>query len=388
MTFAGQPLDYRGPHLSNADAIIPMLSWLARRRVSDVIIRTDDPLFAWEKGRLVAVTNYRLNGSQVERILKKLAGADNVTAKVGAGDDYDRAITVSDPDEQDEDGEPLQHRFRLNITANYAGTALGFDATLRSITTEPPTLDQVAFPSQLRERFAVTQGSFIIAGPTGSGKSTTFAACIREILQGDTPIKGRILTYEAPVEYLFHMIQSAHSVVSQVEIGVHLPSFASGVRNAMRRKPTLAVIGEMRDRETIEAAAELVTTGHPVFATTHANSCVEIIQRLVQKFPVEHYEPMFASIVNASRLLMSQCLVPDQHGQMCVLRDWLYLTNAHKQRLIDTGYRNHLAVLRELIRDPENGQTMRVSIDAAFMAGLFTEAQRLVLLRTYGEDDG
>jgi defect-in-organelle-trafficking protein DotB len=388
MAWIGKPIPYDGPHLANPDAVIPLLAWAARMKVADVSFSTDDPVLVKLKGQWVSVTKYQLNGAQIERILKKITGVDNVIAKVAAGSDYDRAIAIDDPEVKDDFGEPLQHRFRLNLTGIAAGAGLGFHLVLRSINSTPPTIDSVSFPPSLRELFAVTQGSFIIAGSTGSGKSTTFAACLREILEGDTAIKGMILTFEAPVEYMFDKVDSTHSTVKQTEIGVSLPSFAAGVRGALRRHPDLTVIGEVRDRETIKAMTELSMSGHPVFATTHANSCIEIIRRLVENFPTDQYDQMFASIVNASRLFMSQRLVRDQHGEMCVLRDWLYLTNADKRRLLDAGYQRHGELLRELLKNSKRAQSMKVSIDLAYEAGRFSDRQRLELYRTYGEDEG
>jgi defect-in-organelle-trafficking protein DotB len=385
--WTGQPIDYSGPHLSDADAIIPMLSFLARMKVDDIFISTDMPVLTLHNGEMLSVTRYTLNGSQVERVLKKITGSDNVIAKVGSGSDFDKAITVDDPVTIDEIGEPLQHRFRLNITGGFAGSGLGFDATLRRINSIPLTMDQVGFPVALRQRFAITQGSFLIAGPTGSGKSTTFAACQREILEGDTAIKGKIVTYEAPVEYQFHTIQSSHSYVYQSEIGTHLPSFAAGVRNSLRRHPSLIVIGEIRDTETIEAAHEVAAAGHPLFATTHANSCLEIIQRLVLNFPGNQHDRMFAAQVNASRLFMSQARVRGTGGKMVILRDWLYLTNADKQRLLNVGFAKHIEVLRELMANPENAYPMKAAIDAAYEAGQLDDALRLTLYRTYGEEE-
>ncbi|WP_299592551.1 ATPase, T2SS/T4P/T4SS family [uncultured Tateyamaria sp.] len=384
----GKSIDYDGPHLSDPDAVIPLLAYLSRMKVDDIFFSTDLPVLTLHKGEMLSVTRYTLNGSQVERVLKKITRSDNVTAKVGSGTDHDSAVNVGDPHEVDDVGEPLQHRFRLNITGGFAGSGGdSYDATLRRINSVPLTLDQVGFPKELRKRFAVTQGSFLIAGPTGSGKSTTFAACQREILEGDTPIKGKIVTYEAPVEYLFHSIKSAHSYVHQAEIGRHLPSFAAGVRNSLRRHPSLIVIGEIRDTETIEAAHEVAAAGHPLFATTHANSCLEIIQRLVLNFPVAQHDRMFAAQVNASRLFMSQVRIRGSDGEMVVLRDYLYLTNADKQRLLEAGYSQHIPVLRELMENPENACPMRRSIDEAYHAGHLDDQLRRTLYRTYGEDE-
>ena len=112
------------------------------------------------------------------------------------------------------------------------------------------------------------------------GKTTTFAALIRRILEGDTPIEGNIITYEAPIEFVFEAVPSPTCTISQREIGVHLPDFASGVRNSLRRKPGLIVVGELRDMDTIMAAVEAANTGHPLYTTTHANNVALVLRRL------------------------------------------------------------------------------------------------------------
>lgn len=384
--WVGKPLQYDGlPHLSDVEAIIPMLSTVAADGVSDISVKTNHPVLVLNQGLWHSITNYRLNNSQVERILKKLTGSENVIAKLSGGDDFDKALTIDDPKLRDEHGDPLQYRFRLNATADFAGSSYGFHTVMRSIPSSPPTLDEIGFPKELRERFAIEQGSFIIAGSTGSGKTTTFAACEREILEGDTPIKGCILTYEAPVEFLLDSVKSQHSFVSQVEIGTHLRTFADGVRNAMRRKPSLIVVGELRDADTIAAAIQASLTGHPVFGTTHGNSCMEVFSRLVQPFPLDKQEMMYANIVQASRLMMSQALIRSEiTGKLVCLRDWIYLSNTDKERLILSGLSNHLPILRELISNPANGRTMRASIDIAHGEGHFTERQVELLYRKFG----
>ena len=137
------------------------------------------------------------------------------------------------------------------------------------------------------------------------------------------------------------------------------------------------------------AANELASSGHPLFGTTHANSSTEIIQRLVQNFPVPQYDQVFAALVNTSRLFMSQIRVRVKDtDQMTVLRDWLYLTNDDKRELLAAGYAGHVAVLRRLIQNTENARSMRTSIDQAFATGLLDDGQRLTLYKTYGEEDG
>ena len=112
---------------------------------------------------------------------------------------------------------------------------------------------------------------------------------------------------------------------------------------------------------------------------------MEVFQRLVQPFPLNQQEMMFANIVQASRLLMSQALVrSDITEKLICLRDWIYLTNTDKERVILGGLTNHLTILRELIANPANGRTMRTSIDIAHAEGHFNERQVELLYRKFG----
>jgi defect-in-organelle-trafficking protein DotB len=104
-----------------------------------------------------------------------------------------------------------------------------------------------------------------MAGETGSGKSTTLSSFIRYILEEDTHIQGNIITIEEPIEFRYNEIQSRHSVISQSQVPEHFSSFALAVREAMRRKPALLLVGELRDQESFSAAIELSQTGHPYF---------------------------------------------------------------------------------------------------------------------------
>ena len=111
-----------------------------------------------------------------------------------------------------------------------------------------------------------------ITGSTGSGKSTLLASIIRSLIE-QTDSNRKVLTYEAPIEFVFDEIQTTSSIVGQSEIPGHLDSFAGGIRNALRRKPRLIMVGECRDPEAISAALEAALTGHPVYTTLHIWRC-------------------------------------------------------------------------------------------------------------------
>ena len=139
-------------------------------------------------------------------------------------------------------------------------------------------------PQTILDAIEPEQGVVYITGATGSGKSTLLASIIRDIAE-NAESHRKILTYESPIEFVYDTVEKTSSIVSQSEIPRHLPSFAAGVRNALRRKPRLILVGEARDPETISAVMEAAMTGHPVYTTLHSNGVAETMRRLVTTFP-------------------------------------------------------------------------------------------------------
>ena len=197
--------------------------------------------------------------------------------------------------------------------------------------------------------------NFILTSATGSGKSTLLAAIIRNITE-DVDSNRKVLTYEAPIEFVFDNVEKVSSVVSQSEIPRHLPSFAAGVRNALRRKPRLILVGEARDPETISAVMEAAMTGHPVYTTLHSNSVAETIRRLVVSFPPEERQGRTIDIIETVRLVISQRLVPTVDGKRVALREYLVFNEEIRDILLETDILNITNTVRKLVR--EQGRTM------------------------------
>lgn len=371
-------------HIENSDDLKAFMNHAMRAKASDVILQAGRTIRGERFGELIRLTRYTVQFDQMNQFLRLVVGSDEVRTALAAQRDFDTAFTIPDDVEKDERGLEKKHRFRLNATAAFNVGSEGGQVVMRHIPSEPPTLDEVGFPEELRDEFALQQGAFIIAGSTGSGKTSTFAACIRHILTHDTPIKGNIVTYESPVEFLFTGIESEHCIIAQTEIPMHLPSFADGVRNAMRRKPGLIVIGELRDSETITAAVEASNTGHPLFSTVHASNSAMIVQRMVQRYPSYAQHQAFTDIVQTNRLLMSQALVKRVGGGRICLRDWVVITPDRQQELLNAGYERHAALLKEWMTSGDQAQDMLTTISKEYIAGTIDEKTRDEALKRYG----
>jgi defect-in-organelle-trafficking protein DotB len=232
-------------------------------------------------------------------------------------------------------------------------------------------------PENIIAALAPRDGVVYVTGATGSGKTTLLAAVIRELSE-DPEANRKVLTYESPIEFVYDMVQKPSSVISQSEIPRHLPTFASGVRNALRRKPRLILVGESRDAETISAVMEAALTGHPVYTTLHSTGVAESIRRLVGSFSQEERQGRTIDIIETIRLIIWQQLVPTVDGKRVPLREFLIFDEEVRDQLLDVNYNEVTGLTRKLLR--ERGQPMRVDAERVFKEGMITERLYKVLM--------
>jgi defect-in-organelle-trafficking protein DotB len=216
----------------------------------------------------------------------------------------------------------------------------------------------------------------VITGPTGSGKTTLLAAANRMLLERPQGC-GKLLTYEAPIEFTYDTISSPHSLVSQTEIGRHLGSFADGVRNALRRKPNIILIGEARDRETISAAIEAGQTGHAVYTTAHTTGVSATIRRMISAFEPEERRERAYALMETMRLIVTQALVPKVGGGRMGVREWMRFDDQVREKLLDMDFDKWGTEVQRMI--PNYGQTMNTSAAKAFEDGLIEKRHYLML---------
>ena len=215
-----------------------------------------------------------------------------------------------------------------------------------------------------------------VVGVNGSGKSTLLAAGIRMLLERRQGC-GKVLTYEAPIEFTYDEIRSPHSLVSQTEIPRHLPNFAHGVRNALRRKPNIILVGEARDRETINAGIEAAQTGHAVYTTTHTMGVAATIRRMISAFDSNERTERAYALMEAMRLIVTQALVPKIGGGRLGVREWMRFDDIVREKLLDMDFQDWGAEIQRML--PNYGQSMAQSATKAFEAGLIDRRAYLTL---------
>src|SRR4051794_4349383 len=201
-------------------------------------------------------------------------------------------------------------RFRVNVFRKETGIG----ATFRAIPTEIPSIDKLALPPIVKKLCDYHQGMILVTGSTGTGKSTTLAAMIDHL---NATRKLNIISLEDPIEFVH---RSKSSQVVQRELNTHIPSFAEGVRAAMREDPDVILVGELRDAETITMAMTAAETGHLVLGTLHTTSATKTIDRIIDALPVEEREQTKSFLSQSLLAVVTQVLVKtaDARGRKAI----------------------------------------------------------------------
>ncbi len=254
-------------------------------------------------------------------------------------------------------------RYRVNIFRDRGTVGLA----ARRVNTEIPTFEQLHLPEGVRKVAGFNQGMVIVAGPTGSGKSTTLACLLDYINMSE---KCHVVTIEDPIEYLF---QDKKSFFNQREIGIDVDSFPKALKHVVRQDPDVILVGEMRDVESFDAGLIASETGHLVFGTIHASSAAQCIGRLLDLFPTERQPLIRQSLSFNLKSIICQKLLPAcREGVKMVPAIEILLTNSTTQKLIQSGEDKKI---QDVVRggEEEGMQDFNQSIVKLINAGLISK---------------
>ncbi len=215
-------------------------------------------------------------------------------------------------------------RCRINCFDSLMGGAI----VLRLISLDIPSIDALGLPQVLKNIIAKPQGLILITGPTGSGKSTTLAAMMRHL--NETAYK-HVVTIEDPIEYVH---PSINCLVSQREVGLHTLEFNHALRAVLREDPDVILIGEMRDRVTVNTALQAAQTGHLVLGTLHTRSAINSFNRLLNIYSPEEQAAMRIQISESLVAVIAQLLLPTTDGHRMAVHDILVNTPAMQDYLL------------------------------------------------------
>jgi twitching motility protein PilT len=260
---------------------------------SDIHLAVGVPPMVRQHGDLEAIKFRDLRDTELEGYLMEIL-TPNQSDHFRIGHDLDFSYVSTDGG-----------RFRVNIYRKDTGIG----ATFRAIPSEVPTLEKLGLPAIVTKLCDYHQGMILVTGSTGTGKSTTLAAMINLL---NTSRRLNIISLEDPIEFVH---RSKSSQIIQRELGTHIPSFAEGVRAAMREDPDVILVGELRDAETIRMAMTAAETGHLVLGTLHTTSATKTIDRLIDALPAEEREQTKAFLSQSLLAVVTQILVKGIDGR-------------------------------------------------------------------------
>lgn len=365
-----------GPRIADHE-VDRLMVWSSEIGASDVTFQTNQPVWVELHGRLNKATKRALTAAEVAGILNRMYGA-NGAAQIASGKDVDMSYEIR-PDRA------KRFRYRINATGILVDGLDGIQITARTMPENPPKITDLGVEKDIIDNCAPRQGLVLVTGPTGSGKSTLLSSVIRHLAE-DPEGNRKILTYEAPIEFVYDGVSSPSTVISQTEIPRHLPDFAAGVRNALRRKPMVILVGESRDPETMAASAEASLTGHLVFSTVHANGVAETIRRMVSIFPSAERQGRAIDLMESLRMIVTQALLRTVDGKRVGIREYLVFTETVRDHMLSLPIERWPNETRELLKS--EGQTMTKAAEIVYKEGKIDErTYRLIAARAKAQED-
>jgi twitching motility protein PilT len=240
---------------------------------------------------------------------------------------------------------PKLSRFRVNIFTQRGSCGI----VMRVIPTDVPDFKTLNLPPELNEAAKLRPGIVLVTGPTGSGKSSTLAAFVDKINETKA---CHVITIEDPIEFLHqHKLATIH----QRELHTDCPSFALALRAALRQAPKLILVGEMRDKQTIEVALEAAETGHMVYSTLHTIDASKTVERIIGVFPLEEQNAIRGRLAKSFRYIVSQRLIPRIDGSGRVAAFEILKATIRTREYVQKGESEGKSLL-DAMRDAEGGE--------------------------------
>lgn len=307
--------------------------------VSDIYIQTDNPVFFRSGGQMYK-TGITPGKSEMDEILSIMFKDPGIIAAMYDKEERDLSYAMTEGS--------LAHRFRVNVCLTKQGVGI----VMRRLKTVDPQPEKFGVPAELIEMVNSTKNGIVfIAGVTGSGKSTTLAALIGSLARKHCL---NIVTIEDPIEY---EIPRGRSNVMQREVGTLTKSFDQALRAAMREKPDIIMVGEVRDPDTVLAAIKAAETGHLVLTTVHTHMASQVPSRLAAMFPVDKQAWILSGMAATTIGCMTQVLVPSSIDRTLVLATEFMDTRTVEARRAIAGGDGH--TLRNLMRKAAKTGTVR-----------------------------
>lgn len=295
---------------------------------SDMYLTVGAPPSLRFGNRIEHIVDMRLSEQNIRDFLNEIISADAIE-EFDSTLEYNTAIAWQNA-----------HRFRVNVFRQRQNTGV----VLRRIRSDIPSIESLNLPKTYSDLIMEKRGLILVVGPTASGKSTSLAAMLEYRNNNGS---GHIVTIEDPVEFI---LEHKKCIITQRDVGIDTYSFGIGLKNTLRQTPDVVVIGEIRDKETMEHAIVFAETGHLCLATLHANNSNQAIERIVNFFPEEKQAQVLLNLSLNLKAILSQRLLPNLQGTMSIALE-IMLNQGLVKSLIQEGRIKELKECIEKGRD-------------------------------------
>ena len=331
----------------------PLFKLMVEKKASDLFFTSNAPIKIKIEGQILPVNKQVLAPDTVRQTAFALMSPEQRDHFL---QEWELDFAIS---------EPGLGRFRVNVFMQRGYPAM----VLRYITADMPRLDTLGLPEVVSELVLLKRGLLLMVGATGSGKSTTLAAMIN---YRNENASDHIITIEDPIEFLH---TNKRSLVNQREVGLDTKSYSRALRGVVRAAPDVILIGEIRDRESMEAAINLAGTGHLVLSTMHANNAAESLDRIINMFPREQHNQIFLDLSQYLRAIMAQRLVMGKESRRVAAVE-VMINTPHIATLIKKG--DVVSIKEAIGSSTERGtQSFDVALRGLFKAGRVTLEEAL-----------
>jgi twitching motility protein PilU len=323
----------------------PLFKLMVEKKASDLFFTSNAPIKIKIEGQILPVNRQVLTPETVRQTAYALMSPEQ---REYFTNEFELDFAVS---------EPGLGRFRVNVFMQRGYPAM----VMRYITADMPRLDALGLPEVCADLVVQKRGLILMVGSTGSGKSTTLAAMINHRNENSS---DHIVTIEDPIEFLH---TNKRSIVNQREVGLDTKSYARALRGVVRAAPDVILIGEIRDRESMEAAINLAGTGHLVLASMHANNCAESLDRIINMFPRDQHNQIFLDLSQYLRSIMAQRLIVGHDGRRLAALE-VMINTPHIQTLVKKG--DVVAIKEAISASSERGvQSFDLALYNLYKAG-------------------
>lgn len=338
-----EPFDFQGDF--NSIRFKKFLKYCYDHNVSDILVQGGDYIWVEVYGRQRRASQHTIKQGQLPALVNQLWDS-TVESSVRGGTGADRSLEISGEELGIERGKYM--RFRCNfVQARVARLDQAYAITMRLIPTDLPEIENMHLEKDLFEAMYPDMGLVLVCGPTGSGKTTLQAAIYG--YAGKTMPDRKVITYEDPIEFILGGTHWLGPQPAQSQIGRDIENFALGLRNAMRRKPSIIGIGEARDLETIDAMIEAGLTGHLCYATEHTESCAETINRTIQVYPPGQQAAVASRMIGCLRVIVVQRLLKTTDGKRVPVREYVIFDRELRNKMQMLPYMEWAPYIRQLL---------------------------------------